>query len=133
MQVTPSAPNAAEGIIDGNPSKQMKIERIHILLLPTNSAADTAIALVARSLSPRYQGIAGKCPRPQTVVSLLCYFRKFLSLRRRQVNNDAVTFQVNLRGQQSYAMLAKAQEAADIGMQLGDLVVSATLKGRDLA
>ena len=60
------------------------------------------------------------------------YFRKFLRLRRRQGKNDAVSFQVNLPGRQFNPVLADAHEAANIGIHPANVVVSGTLKGRDL-
>ena len=70
--------------------------------------------------------------RPQKVGLLFRNFREFLRLRRRQVKNNAVSLQANLRGRHYYPMLAQAQETADIGKHLGNFVVSGTLKGRDL-
>ena len=70
--------------------------------------------------------------RAPNVECLLRYFRKFLRLRRRQVKNNAVSFQANLLGRQFYPMLAYAQVAADIGIHRGNLVVGGTMKGCDL-
>ena len=64
--------------------------------------------------------------------ALIPNFLKFLRLRLRQVKNNAVTLQVDLRGHEFYPILAQAQEAADIGVHLGNLVVRGTLKGRDI-
>ena len=46
MQVTPSSADAMDGIIAANPSVQIKIERIRILISPNNS-------IVMRSRTPR--------------------------------------------------------------------------------
>ena len=140
MQVTPSSADAMDGIIAANPSEQMEIERIRILISPNN----TAIALNARSLKPHCRGGNNEClcfrrrcspmpnTRAQNVECLLRYFWKFLRLRRRQAKNNAVSFQANLLGRQVYPMLAYAQVAADIGIHRGNLVVSGTMKGCDL-
>ena len=70
--------------------------------------------------------------RARNVGYLFRNLRKFLRLRRSQVENDTVGFQANLRRHQFDPMLAYAQIAADIGKHAGDLVVGAKLKGSDL-
>ncbi len=55
MQVTPPTANAMEGTIAANPSEQMKIERIRMLLSPNKTrTAISAAALSARSLKPHH-------------------------------------------------------------------------------
>ncbi len=145
MQVTPSSANATEGIIAATPSRQIKIERMRILISPKNLCPDNkATALNARSPKPHYRGGATMSAsvlgawRPrmpdagaQNVGYLFRTLRKLLRLCRREVKNDAVGLQTNLRGRQAYAVLAYAQKAADIGIHAGNLVVSAKLKGLD--
>jgi hypothetical protein len=64
---------------------------------------------------------------------LACDFGKLLRLRGRQLQHNAIGFESKLPRVQPDTVLAKAQEAANIGIQFGDLVVGAALEGRDLA